>query len=115
MIRKRSFPVGLQQQWEISRLCGLFAAPVAYLIDEERTITAEVAVGVKPILSLLSGQVATTRRQARRHERRWCLCGGEAGSRPVSRQHPGRSSHREGGSIAPILAARIIASESLKM
>lgn len=39
---------------KISRLYGTFATPVAYLIDEEGTIAADAAVGVEPILALLS-------------------------------------------------------------
>jgi peroxiredoxin len=50
-----TFPVVLQKQWELSRAYGMFATPIAYLIDEDGVIAAEVAVGVEPILSLLSG------------------------------------------------------------
>ena len=48
-----TFPVVLQQQWEISRRYAMFATPVAYLIDEQGVIAADVAVGVEPILALL--------------------------------------------------------------
>ena len=47
-----TFPVALQQQWEISRLYGMFATPIAYLIDEKGIIAAPVAVGPDRILSL---------------------------------------------------------------
>jgi thiol-disulfide isomerase/thioredoxin len=50
-----TFPVLLQQQWEISRRYAMFATPIAYLIDEQGVIAADVAVGVEPILALLSG------------------------------------------------------------
>lgn len=49
-----TFPIVLQQHWEISRQYAKFATPVAYLIDERGVITANVAVGVDPILALLS-------------------------------------------------------------
>jgi peroxiredoxin len=49
-----TFPVVLQQQWEISRLYAMFATPMAYLIDEAGVITYDVAVGVEPIVKLLS-------------------------------------------------------------
>jgi peroxiredoxin len=49
-----SFPIVLQRQWEISRRYAMFATPIAYLIDEQGMIAAEVAVGVEPILSLLA-------------------------------------------------------------
>jgi peroxiredoxin len=49
-----TFPIVLQKQWEISREYGKFATPIGYLIDEEGIIAKEVAIGVEPILSLLS-------------------------------------------------------------
>lgn len=49
-----SFPVVLQHQWEISRLYAKFATPIAYLIDERGVVAQRVAMGVAPILSLLS-------------------------------------------------------------
>lgn len=48
-----TFPIVLQQQWEISRRYGIFATPVAYLIDEEGVVMNDVAVGVEPLLSLM--------------------------------------------------------------
>jgi len=48
-----TFPVVLLQQWEISRRYGMFATPIAYLINEQGVIAADVAVGVEPILALL--------------------------------------------------------------
>jgi len=49
-----TFPIVLQQHWEISRRYAMFATPVAYLIDERGVIANDVAVGVAPILALLS-------------------------------------------------------------
>jgi peroxiredoxin len=49
-----TFPVVLQLQWEVSREYGTFAMPMAYLIDEEGVIASNVAVGVTPILALMS-------------------------------------------------------------
>ena len=49
-----TFPVVLQQQWEISRRYAMFATPVAYLIDEEGVIIHEVAVGIDAILDLVT-------------------------------------------------------------
>ena len=48
-----TFPVVLQQQWEISRLYAMFATPMAYLIDGAGVIVQDVAVGVEPIVSLM--------------------------------------------------------------
>ena len=48
-----TFPVVLQQQWEISRKYAMFATPVAYLVDEEGVIARDVAVGTDAILGLL--------------------------------------------------------------
>jgi AhpC/TSA family len=53
-----TFPVVLQKQWELSRAYGMFATPIAYLIDEDGVIAADVTVGLEPILSLLSGAAA---------------------------------------------------------
>jgi peroxiredoxin len=49
-----TFPVVLQKNWEISKLYGMFATPIAYLITEEGVIVADVAKGVDPILALVS-------------------------------------------------------------
>jgi hypothetical protein len=49
-----TFPVVLQQQWEISRRYAMFATPIAYLIDEAGVIANDVAVGVEPIRVLLA-------------------------------------------------------------
>jgi peroxiredoxin len=49
-----TFPVVLQQQWEISRQYAMFATPVAYLIDEAGVIMRDVAVGTDAILDLVA-------------------------------------------------------------
>jgi peroxiredoxin len=49
-----TFPIVLQQQWEISRRYAMFATPIAYLIDEQGIIANEVAVGLEPILALVA-------------------------------------------------------------
>src|SRR5205823_6404971 len=56
-----TFPIVLQQQWEISRAYGKFATPIGYLIDEEGIIAREVAAGVEPILGLVSQAAAAPR------------------------------------------------------
>jgi peroxiredoxin len=48
-----SFPVALQKQWEISKLYGMFATPIAFMIDEKGLIAEEVAVGEERIISLM--------------------------------------------------------------
>jgi peroxiredoxin len=52
-----TFPVVLQQHWEVSRLYAMFATPMACRIDEEGAIVHDAAVGVEPILRLME-QVA---------------------------------------------------------
>jgi peroxiredoxin len=47
-----TFPIVIQRQWEISKQYGMFATPIAYLIDEQGIIEHDVAVGVEPILAL---------------------------------------------------------------
>ena len=49
-----TFPVVLQQHWEISRRYAMFATPIAYLIDEAGIITHDVAVGEEAIRKLLT-------------------------------------------------------------
>ena len=48
-----TFPIALQQQWEVSRRYAMFATPIAYLIDEAGVISHDVAVGTEPILKLM--------------------------------------------------------------
>jgi len=54
-----TFPVVLQQHWEISRRYAMFATPIAYLVDENGTILRDVAVGEAAILNLLKPATAT--------------------------------------------------------
>ncbi len=48
-----TFPVVLQQRWEISRRYAMFATPMACLINEEGVITHDVAVGVDKIIDFM--------------------------------------------------------------
>ena len=50
--RGLTFPVLLQNAWEISRAYSMFATPIGYLIDEQGVIAANVAVGPDAILAL---------------------------------------------------------------
>jgi peroxiredoxin len=59
-----TFPIVLQQQWEISRRYAMFATPIAYLIDEAGVIRHDVAVGVEPILSLFKEAAKVSPRAA---------------------------------------------------
>lgn len=52
-----TFPVVLQRHWEISRLYGMFATPIGYLIDARGIIAQDVAVGSDAILALLTTKV----------------------------------------------------------
>jgi peroxiredoxin len=47
-----SFPIVLQQKWEVSLQYAMFTTPIGYLIDEEGILLSDVAVGVEPILAL---------------------------------------------------------------
>lgn len=53
-----TFPVGLQEQWQLSRQYAKFATPIAYLIDAEGRIAANVAMGVDAILALATTEPA---------------------------------------------------------
>jgi peroxiredoxin len=49
-----TFPVVLQDQWKLSREYAKFATPIAYLIDGQGRIAADVALGIDAILALPS-------------------------------------------------------------
>ena len=53
-----TFPVVLQEQWQLSRQYAKFATPIAYLIDAEGRIAANVAMGVDAILALATTEPA---------------------------------------------------------
>jgi peroxiredoxin len=50
-----TFPIGLQERWDVSREYGLPAVPAAYLVDERGIIAAPVAVGADEIVGLAEG------------------------------------------------------------
>src|SRR5262249_32043718 len=53
-----TFPIVLQQKWEVSLKYAMFATPIGYLIDEQGILASDVAVGVEPILALAEERVA---------------------------------------------------------
>jgi peroxiredoxin len=53
-----TFPIVLQQKWEVSLQYAMFATPIGYLIDEEGILLSDVAVGVETILALAEEPVA---------------------------------------------------------
>jgi len=56
-----TFPVVLQERWNLSKEYGIFAVPVAFLIGEDGVIAEDVARGVDEILSLIpQGEAAET-------------------------------------------------------
>jgi peroxiredoxin len=63
-----SFPIVLQQQWEISRLYAMFATPIAYLIDGQGVIAADVAVGIEAIQGLMMRSGSNAACSRRREE-----------------------------------------------
>ena len=46
------FPIVLQKEWKLSKEYGIFATPVAFLIQEDGVIAKDVAVGAEAILAL---------------------------------------------------------------
>ena len=55
------FPVVLQDRWRLSKEYGIFAMPVAFLIDEEGIITRDVAQGVAEILAIVPEEMTAVR------------------------------------------------------
>jgi peroxiredoxin len=47
-----TFPTVLQRRWEVSREYGMFATPIAFMIDAHGVIETDVAAGVDAILTL---------------------------------------------------------------
>lgn len=56
------FPVVLQERWKLSRQYGIFAMPVAFLIDEEGVIARNVFTGADEIIALVR-EVLSTRKE----------------------------------------------------
>ena len=56
------FPVVLQPGWRLSKQYGIFATPVAFLIDEEGVIERDVARGPTAILELAREALSAERR-----------------------------------------------------
>jgi peroxiredoxin len=61
---KLTFPVALQRSWEISLRYGMFATPIAYLIDERGVLASDVTVGVAPIRTLMAAAAGPDKGQA---------------------------------------------------
>jgi peroxiredoxin len=51
------FPVALQRGWRLSKEYGIFATPVAFLIDDQGVIARDVAKGSSEILALAESAV----------------------------------------------------------
>lgn len=52
-----NFPVVLQDRWKISKLYGIFATPVAFLIGEDGRTERKVAIGFQEIRSLVLNEL----------------------------------------------------------
>jgi thiol-disulfide isomerase/thioredoxin len=59
-----TFPVVLQRSWEVSLRYGMFATPIAYLIDEQGVLASDVTVGVGPIRALMAAAAGPDKGQA---------------------------------------------------
>jgi peroxiredoxin len=55
------FPVVLQDRWRLSKEYGIFAMPVAFLIDEKGIIKRGLAQGVAEILALVPEEMTALR------------------------------------------------------
>ena len=59
------FPVLIQPGWRVSKQYGIFATPVAFLVDEEGVIVHDVAQGEEQILALARGALASAKEVVR--------------------------------------------------
>ena len=57
-----AFPVVLQEGWKLSKDYGIFATPVAFLIDEGGTIAKPVAIGADAIVAIASSRGSADRK-----------------------------------------------------
>jgi peroxiredoxin len=55
------FPIAIQSGWKLSKKYGIFATPVAFLVNEEGVIERDVARGRSEILSLADAAVSAER------------------------------------------------------
>ena len=55
-----SFPVVLQEKWKLSRQYGIFATPVAFLIDKDGVIVRNVATGTDEVMALARQGLASS-------------------------------------------------------
>jgi peroxiredoxin len=62
-----NFPIVIQPGWRISKKYGIFATPVAFLVDEQGTLARDVAQGHEQILALAE-QALNTPKEVKRHE-----------------------------------------------
>ena len=54
------FPVAVQERWKLSKQYGIFATPVAFLIDKDGVILRDVAKGADDIMALAHESLAST-------------------------------------------------------
>lgn len=59
-----TYPIVMQDKWEVSLKYGMFATPIGYLIDESGILLSDVAVGIEPILALAEERPLTPRTHA---------------------------------------------------
>ncbi|MGE0133810.1 MAG: redoxin domain-containing protein [Dehalococcoidia bacterium] len=57
-----TLPIAVQRHWELSRRYGMFATPVAFLVDEWGVIQADPAVGAASIAELVEAAAAAAGR-----------------------------------------------------
>jgi peroxiredoxin len=51
------FPIGIQRGWRLSKQFGIFATPVAFLVDADGVIAREVAKGPEAIVALVQAEI----------------------------------------------------------
>jgi peroxiredoxin len=56
-----TFPIVRQRHWEVSRAYGMFATPIAFLVNPRGVLASDVAVGAERILELSSRLVVARR------------------------------------------------------
>ena len=59
-----TFPIVIQRHWDTSRDYGMFAVPIAWLVDEDGVLATDIAIGPEKILELAATEKEVAKARA---------------------------------------------------
>ena len=59
-----TFPIVIQRHWDTSRDYGMFAVPIAWLVDEDGALATDIAIGPEKILELAATEKEVAKARA---------------------------------------------------